>query len=724
MDNADTLITTAQLAEIAGVTSAAVSNWRRRQKTFPAPAEFGPGGRALFSLTEARAWLEETGRADKAPKKEEDVLSLLLAVEAAIGGITGGAQAEQILCALITLRFVTPKPRNLSADSAGLRAALAAAATKPEFDDLFTPLVGKSQLESVFTLLGELDKRSLPGLFDLVIGRIDRFSGNLTNESLNSFLVWLVLSFHRDRHGDETTIYDPACGYGELLWDCAVQIANFPTPGARRRLAAANIVGQDIDCNVARAVRQNLVLHGVNGTIKCGDSLLDPVLPSLKADVVVCHPPYGLRLPALKETAGDRRWLLNLPGGATADFAWLQHCLYHLGESGRAYVTLPISSFSRGGRDADVRRQLIRAGAVETVIALPGSFGESSSAPVAVWILRPPGAAGEASSVLLIDFCTRLFTTEPEAIMDEYMWAIEVHRADPRGATDELLAVSAEMPGEQLLNHGSSLDPRERVAEWKAGEAARNSARHREEVKRDEEQISLLAKGLADQVKLLDVASTYLAKAERSQPEWLTVAELTKLGRIEILDGIEPDPRPRRRGGAAGSSVPKWTPEAVVARAGSPKKHFPRKNDPISDAEATRPGDLVVAVGTKPHAVSSRYSSAWNAVIVDEVGGAAVESPAIGLRIVGDWISTSLAAAILESAINLTAQDGDPARAILEMQLPVIDSADLPKLEIWAEQTRRIAQSGAELQRMGDLAGNLLFELIRRPGRPGWKGNK
>jgi len=724
MDNADTLITTAQLAEIAGVTSAAVSNWRRRQKTFPAPAEFGPGGRALFSLTEARAWLQETGRADKAPKKEEDVLSLLLAVEAAVGGATGGSQAEQILCALITLRFVMPKARNRAADSAGLQAALAAAATKPEFDDLFTPLVDKPELESVFALLAEFDKRSLPGLFGLAIGRIDRFSGNLANETLNDFLGWLVFSFHRDRHGDETTIYDPACGYGELLWDCAVQIANFPTPGSSRRLAATNLVGQDIDCDVARAARQSLILKRVDGSIKCGDSLLDSILPSLKADVVVCHPPYGLRLPALKETAGDQRWLLNLPGGATADFAWLQHCLYHLSESGRAYVTLPISSFSRGGRDADVRRQLIRAGAVETVIALPSSFGESSSAPVAVWILRPPGSADEARSVLLIDFCTRLFSTEPEDIMAEYMWAIEAHRETPRGLTDELLAVSADMPRDQLLNHGSSLDPRERVAEWKAGAAARNSARHRAAVKRDEEQISLLSRGLADQVKLLDVASTYLAKAERSEPEWLTVAELIKLGRLEMLDGFGPQPRHFGRSGAPGTAVQKWTLEAVVARAGSPKKHFPRKNDPISDAEATRTGDLVVAVGTKPHAASSRYSSAWNAVIVDEVGGAAVESPAIGLRIVGDWISTSLAAAILESAINLTAQDGDPARAILEMQLPVIDSADLPKLEIWAEQTRRIAQSGAELQRMGDLAGNLLFELIRRPGRPGWKGNK
>ncbi|GAA5199584.1 hypothetical protein GCM10023322_75520 [Rugosimonospora acidiphila] len=55
-------VTAADIARIAGVGRAAVSNWRRRHPDFPAPVG-GPSNSPTFSLSEVEAWLQANGRA-------------------------------------------------------------------------------------------------------------------------------------------------------------------------------------------------------------------------------------------------------------------------------------------------------------------------------------------------------------------------------------------------------------------------------------------------------------------------------------------------------------------------------------------------------------------------------------------------------------------------------------------------------------------------------------
>src|SRR5437868_3313865 len=55
------LVPPAEIARMAGVTRAAVSNWRRRHPDFPEAAG-GTAAAPLFALPEVRAWLERQGK--------------------------------------------------------------------------------------------------------------------------------------------------------------------------------------------------------------------------------------------------------------------------------------------------------------------------------------------------------------------------------------------------------------------------------------------------------------------------------------------------------------------------------------------------------------------------------------------------------------------------------------------------------------------------------------
>lgn len=81
-------------------------------------------------------------------------------------------------------------------------------------------------------------------------------------------------------------------------------------------------------------------------TSRAGDSLRADAFPGLRADVVVCNPPYGDSDWGQEELSYDERWAYGVPTAKDSELAWLQHCLAHLRPGGRAVLLLPCG----GGR--------------------------------------------------------------------------------------------------------------------------------------------------------------------------------------------------------------------------------------------------------------------------------------------------------------------------------------------------------------------------------------
>src|SRR5882762_5426190 len=76
-----TEVTAAQIARLAGVGRAAVSNWRRRHSGFPAPVG-GSDTSPTFSLADVERWLRAEGKLAEIPAGEQ----LWRAVDGAGGG--------------------------------------------------------------------------------------------------------------------------------------------------------------------------------------------------------------------------------------------------------------------------------------------------------------------------------------------------------------------------------------------------------------------------------------------------------------------------------------------------------------------------------------------------------------------------------------------------------------------------------------------------------------
>ncbi|TMR17991.1 SAM-dependent methyltransferase [Nonomuraea zeae] len=209
------------------------------------------------------------------------------------------------------------------------------------------------------------------------------------------------------------TVLDPACGVGTLLLAPAgpatrtgPQTGAQPPAhaGAQPARQAARMLGQDLSETSAAITASRLRLRGLTAEVVAGDSMRNDGFPGEKADAVVCDPPFNERAWGYEELTGDPRWEYGLPPRGEPELAWVQHCLTHVKPRGLVAILMPPAAASRkAGRR--IRANLLRAGALRAVVALPGSD---------LWLLRRP-SPGERppSDVLIIDATADLPSVEP-----------------------------------------------------------------------------------------------------------------------------------------------------------------------------------------------------------------------------------------------------------------------------------------------------------------------
>ncbi|MGW7082237.1 N-6 DNA methylase [Streptomyces sp. NPDC054871] len=345
----ESLITGAEIARLAGVTRAAVSNWRRRYSDFPAPAD-GGSSTPLFSLTEVRSWL---AKQQKGTDLSDDV-RLWQALRGTFGddmvaGIAGVA------------RFLAHDDASRLDDNlADLAARLAA-------------------------------KESAAQVIDQLVERYLDSTRRAGSDQVTSLRLVKAVSHFVGPVPDDSVILDPACGIGTLLLSVGL------TEGPVRR-------GQEIDPAAGELAQVRAELAGSHATaIKTGDSLREDRWPDLRADLVLCDPPAAGPDWGREELLLDARWELGTPSKAEGDLAWLQHCYAHTAPGGRALVVMPASvAYRKAGRR--IRAEIVRRGLLTEIVALPPGMVASHAQPVHLWTLhRPSGPSDSATSVRMVD---------------------------------------------------------------------------------------------------------------------------------------------------------------------------------------------------------------------------------------------------------------------------------------------------------------------------------
>ena len=193
-------------------------------------------------------------------------------------------------------------------------------------------------------------------------------------------------------------VYDPCCGSSGMF----VQSIEFirahasgngnARPGLRSGVSRArgdiSIYGQESNYTTWRMARMNLAIRGIEGQIEHGDSFHNDRHPDLRADYILANPPFNVSDWGGDRLRDDKRWEYGVPPVGNANFAWVQHFLYHLAPRGIAGFVLSNGSMSSSqSGEGEIRRNLIEADLVDCIIALPGQLFRSTQIPACLWFL-------------------------------------------------------------------------------------------------------------------------------------------------------------------------------------------------------------------------------------------------------------------------------------------------------------------------------------------------
>ena len=201
-------------------------------------------------------------------------------------------------------------------------------------------------------------------------------------------------------------VYDPAMGSGGFF----VQSEQFIKEHGGK-LGNVSIYGQEYNHTTWQLAAMNMVIRGLDFNFgkEPANTFTNDQHPDLRADFVMANPPFNMKEWDTGVSDDDPRWQYGKPPSGNANFAWLQHMLYHLAPGGSMGLLLANGSMSSNTKtEGDIRRALVENDLVECMVALPGQLFTNTQIPACIWFLtRNKKARGtladRTGKVLFID---------------------------------------------------------------------------------------------------------------------------------------------------------------------------------------------------------------------------------------------------------------------------------------------------------------------------------
>ena len=271
----------------------------------------------------------------------------------------------------------------------------------PDFENLFSdinlnaPILGddvSSQSKTIGNLFIELDCidfkinediKYLADSYEFLIAKFAMATGSEANKLYTpktiSNLISKIVTHNKNQI---LSVFDPACGSCSLLLNIKndVRISNF--------------FGQEILQTTYNHARMNMLLHDIHFddfNIKHGDSLENPKFLGDTFEVVVSHPTFSKKWSGNNKFLEDERFSAagKLPPKSKADYAFVEHMLYHLDENGIMAVVLPHGVLFRRGSEGHIRKHLIKEkNYLDAVIGLPSDLFHGNSISAVIMIFK------------------------------------------------------------------------------------------------------------------------------------------------------------------------------------------------------------------------------------------------------------------------------------------------------------------------------------------------
>ena len=182
-------------------------------------------------------------------------------------------------------------------------------------------------------------------------------------------------------------VYDPASGSGGMF----VMSEKFVTEHSGN-VKDITVYGQESNQTTWKLSKMNLAIRNINSKFvqwNTEGSFLKDAHPDLKADFILANPPFNQKDWGIDILQEDGRWKHGIPPNGNANFGWMQHMLYHLSPRGVMATVLANGSLSSNtSGEGEVRKNLVEAGLVECIVALPKQLFYNTGIPACIWYLR------------------------------------------------------------------------------------------------------------------------------------------------------------------------------------------------------------------------------------------------------------------------------------------------------------------------------------------------
>lgn len=184
---------------------------------------------------------------------------------------------------------------------------------------------------------------------------------------------------------DNCRVYNPCCGSGGMF----VQSADF-IEAHRGNRDSISVYGQESNADTWKMAKMNMAIRGIDANFGPyqADTFFNDLHPTLKADFIMANPPFNLSNWGQDKLKDDRRWKYGTPPAGNANYAWIQHMIYHLAPNGKIGLVLAngaLSSQSSG--EGEIRKNIIQDDLVEGIVALPTQLFYSVTIPVTLWFI-------------------------------------------------------------------------------------------------------------------------------------------------------------------------------------------------------------------------------------------------------------------------------------------------------------------------------------------------
>lgn len=180
-------------------------------------------------------------------------------------------------------------------------------------------------------------------------------------------------------------VYDPAMGSGGFF----VQSEHFIREH-QGKIGEVSIYGQEYNHTTWQLAAMNMAIRGIDFNFgkEPANTYTNDQHPDLRADFVMANPPFNMKEWDVGVSDDDPRWQYGRPPSGNANFAWLQHMLYHLAPNGSLGLLLANGSMSSNtNNEGTIRKSLIENDLVECMVALPGQLFTNTQIPACIWFL-------------------------------------------------------------------------------------------------------------------------------------------------------------------------------------------------------------------------------------------------------------------------------------------------------------------------------------------------